>query len=320
VRENAILIQSQGGSRAILPRPVDQVGVEERAASFTKRSIKTDSKLAGLYRIIEMIDLTTLEGADTPGKVRQMCAKARHPVPAMLFDQLSASPRFKPLPHVAAVCVYPNLVPVAVEALKGSGIEIASVATSFPSGQVPLKTKLEDVQAAVEFGATEIDMVINRGAFLQGRYQEVFDEIVAVKQACGPAHLKVILETGELGSLDRVRLASDLAMEAGGDFIKTSTGKIQPAATLPVTLVMLQAIHDFHRRTGKKIGMKPAGGIRDAKTALHYLVMVKETLGEEWLVPSMFRFGASVLLNDVLRQIYKELTGRYYYEKNFSVD
>ncbi|HUP58609.1 MAG TPA: deoxyribose-phosphate aldolase [Bdellovibrionota bacterium] len=313
-------VQSRGERRQLFPHSVDQVGVEERAQSFTKRSIKADSKLQALYRVIEMIDLTTLEGADTPGRVKQLCSKARHPAPAPLFQELSANPRFRPLPHVAAVCVYPNLVPVAVEALKGSGVEIASVATSFPSGQVPLATKLEDVRVAVGFGATEIDMVINRGAFLSGNYQQVFDEIVAVKEACGKAHLKVILETGELGSLDRVRLASDLAMEAGGDFIKTSTGKIQPAATLPVTLVMLQAIHDFHRRTGRKIGMKPAGGIRDAKTALHYLVMVKETLGEDWLTPKLFRFGASVLLNDVLRQICKELTGRYYYERTFSAD
>jgi deoxyribose-phosphate aldolase len=321
MQEGGISVQSRGERRHLVPRPVDQVGVEERAASFTKRSIKTDSKLQALYRVIEMIDLTTLEGADTPGRVKQLCSKAKHPAPPLLFQELSSRPRFRPLPHVAAVCVYPNLVPVAVEALKGTGIEIASVATSFPSGQVPLQTKLEDVKIAVDFGATEIDMVINRGAFLSGDYQKVFDEIAAVKEACGTqAHLKTILETGELGTLDNVRMASDLAMEAGSDFIKTSTGKIQPAATLPVTLVMLQAIFDYYRRTGRKIGMKPAGGIRDAKTALHYLVMVKETLGEEWLTPKMFRFGASVLLNDVLRQICKELTGRYYYERTFSAD
>jgi deoxyribose-phosphate aldolase len=212
------------------------------------------------------------------------------------------------------------MVSTAVAALKGTGIQVASVATSFPSGQVSLESKLVDVREAVQAGATEIDMVINRGAFLSGEYQTVYDEIVATKQACGKAHLKVILETGELGSLDKVRLASDIAMEAGGDFIKTSTGKVQPAATLPVTLVMLQAIKDYHRKTGKMIGMKPAGGIRTAKQAIQYLCMVSEVMGPEWMTPDMFRFGASVLLNDVLKQIYKEYTGRYYYDKGFSID
>jgi deoxyribose-phosphate aldolase len=273
-----------------------------------------------------MCDLTTLEGMDTPGRVRQLCAKARFPAPPDLIDPLLAKKGQPKLPSVAAVCVYPAMVPVAVEALAGSGIEVASVATAFPSGQAPLEVKLDDTRFAIAQGATEIDMVINRGAFLSGRYQEVFDEIVEVKRCCDEAaggkdvHLKVILETGELGSYDRVRLASDLAMEAGADFIKTSTGKVTPAATLPVTLVMLQAIADFHRRTGKKIGMKPAGGIRTAKQAIHYLCMVNETLGPEWLTPARFRFGASALVNDLLRQIYKELTGRYYYDKVFSLD
>jgi len=303
------------------PMPaIDAVGVQERANTFTKRSIKKDSKLAALYTVIKMIDLTTLEGADTPGKVRQLCNKAIHPAPPMLFNEFEKNPRFKPLPSVAAVCVYPSLVPVAVEALKSTKIQIAAVATAFPSGQVPLDAKMPDVIAAVEAGATEIDMVINRCAFLSGDYKQVYKEIVATKEACGPVHLKVILETGELGSLDKVRYASDLAMDAGADFIKTSTGKVQPAATLPVTLVMLQAIKDFHRRTGKMIGMKPAGGIRTAKQALHYLCMVSEVMGPEWMNPNMFRFGASVLLNDVLKQIYKEYTGRYFYEKSFSLD
>lgn len=316
-----IVLTGSGASKLVIPHhPIDMVMAEERASSFTKRSIKNDSKLEALYKTIEMMDLTTLEGADTPGRVQQLCAKARHPMPAMLLEPFKKNPRFKPIPSVAAVCVYPNMVPVAVEALAGTNIQIASVATSFPSGQVPLKEKLEDVRSAVSMGATEIDMVINRGAFLSGRYQEVFDEIVATKDACGTAHLKVILETGELGSLDKVRLASDIAMEAGGDFIKTSTGKIQPAATMPVTLVMLQAISDYYKKTGKIIGMKPAGGIRTSKMALHYLVMVKETLGPKWLSPHLFRFGASTLLNDVLKQILKEYSGHYYYERTFSAD
>jgi deoxyribose-phosphate aldolase len=267
-----------------------------------------------------MCDLTTLEGADTPGRVHQMCAKARFPVPPDMIEPHLQKRNLPPVPSVAAVCVYPSMVPVAVKALAGSGIGVASVATAFPSGQAPLEVKIEDTRFAVEKGATEIDMVINRGAFLSGRYQEVFDEIVEIKRACGDAHLKVILETGELGSYDRVRLASDIAIEAGADFIKTSTGKVTPAATLPVTLVMLQAIADHHRRTGKKIGMKPAGGIRTAKQAIQYLCMVKETLGSEWLTADLFRFGASALVNDLLKQIYKELTGRYYYDKVFSLD
>lgn len=316
-----ISVQRENGSTtAIVAVPVDEVGANERADFFTKRSIKKDSKLTALYMALSMCDLTTLEGSDTPGRVQQMCAKARYPVPPDLIAPYLLKKNLRPIPSVAAVCVYPTMVPVAVKALAGSGIGIASVATAFPSGQAPLEVKIEDTRFAVEKGATEIDMVINRGAFLSGRYQEVFDEIIEIKRACGEAHLKVILETGELGSYDHVRLASDIAIEAGADFIKTSTGKITPAATLPVTLVMLQAIADHYKRTGKKIGMKPAGGIRTSKQALHYLCMVKETLGQEWLTPDLFRFGASALVNDLLKQIYKELTGHYYYDKVFSLD
>jgi deoxyribose-phosphate aldolase len=305
---------------AILTHPVDEVGAIERADFFTKRSVKKDSKLWALYMAISMCDLTTLEGADTPGRVRQMCAKARYPVPPDLIEPHLQRKSLRPIPSVAAVCVYPSMVPTAVQALKGSGIGIASVATAFPSGQAPLEVKIEDTRFAVEQGATEIDMVINRGAFLSGRYQQVFDEVVEIKRACRDAHLKVILETGELGSYDHVRLASEIAMEAGADFIKTSTGKVTPAATLPVTLVMLQAIVDFHKRTGKKIGMKPAGGIRTAKQAIQYLCMVNEVMGPDWLTPDLFRFGASALVNDLLKQIYKEITGHYYYDKAFSLD
>lgn len=309
-----------GGSRFVLERvPVDQIGAEERAAFFTKRSIKTVSKLDALYTIIRMIDLTTLEGADTDQKVRQLCTKAKYPAPGVLFAEIQKS-QHADLPSVAAVCVYPNKVKVAKEALAGHNINVASVATGFPAGQVELSVKIHDTKQAVRDGADEIDMVIDRGAFLQGNYQKVFDEIVAVKDACGDAHLKVILETGELGTYDKVRLASDLAMHAGADFIKTSTGKISPAATLPVTLVMLQAISDFHDQTGKIIGMKPAGGIRTAKLAIQYLVMVNEVLGQKWLTPDLFRFGASALLNDVLKQIFKQITGRYYYDDVFSLD
>ena len=314
------LTKENGAPLAILAHPIDEVGANERADFFTKRSIKKDSKLAALYLAMSMCDLTTLEGADTPGKVMQMCAKARYPVPPDLIGPALQKKSLPPIPSVAAVCVYPSMVPVARKALEGTNIGIASVATAFPSGQAPLEVKVEDTRFAVEQGASEIDMVINRGAFLSGRYQQVYDEIVEIKRACGEAHLKVILETGELGSYDRVRLASDIAMEAGAYFIKTSTGKVTPAATLPVTLVMLQAIADFYKRTGKKIGMKPAGGIRTAKQAIHYLCMVNETLGAEWLTPEMFRFGASALVNDLLKQIFKELTGRYYYDKAFSLD
>ena len=317
-----LTVPGHGGKSIPIPtKPSDQIGAEERAAFFTKRSIKKQSKLDALYTIIRMIDLTTLEGADTPGKVKQLCAKAKNPVPASFHEHIAKqSDAVAEIPSVAAVCVYPTMVPIAVEALRGTGINVASVATAFPSGQLPLDIKVSDVKRAVEFGANEIDMVINRGAFLSGQYQTVFDEICAVKEACGTAHLKVILETGELGTYDNVQLASQIAMLAGADFIKTSTGKVSPAATMPVTLVMLKAISDFYQSHGKIIGMKPAGGIRTAKQAIHYLCMVKEELGTEWLTPDLFRFGASSLLNDVLKQIYKQLTGHYYYDKAFSLD
>ena len=288
---------------------VDQVGVEERVARFCKRSIKKESKIAALKMALSMIDLTTLEGQDTPGKVRQLCQKALH-----LHHSLPD------IPHVAAVCVYPTMVGVARQALGDADIRIASVATAFPSGMTPLSIKLEETKIAVDQGADEIDMVLSRGAFLQGHYEAVFDEIVAVKEACGPAHLKVILETGELGTLDRVRRASVLAMHAGADFIKTSTGKIQPAATLPVTLVMLQAIRDYNYSANRRVGMKPAGGISKAKQAIQYLVMLRETLGQNWLTPELFRFGASSLANDVLMQIKKQQTGVYQSADYFSKD
>ena len=298
--------------------------LEQRAAQFTKRSIKTASKLAGLRLAMSMIDLTTLEGKDSQEKVRALCRKAIRPYegPSLGVE----------IPSVAAVCVYPNLVPVAKEALAGSTVKIASVATGFPSGQYPLDVKVADVRSAVAMGANEIDMVINRGAFLAGRYDEVANEIRETKAACGSpgAHLKIILETGELETYDHIRRASDLAIGAatsvasaapvqdGEVFIKTSTGKVQPAATMPVTLVMLEAIRDHYLATGVRIGMKPAGGIRTAKQALHYLVMIKETLGEEWLSPHLFRFGASTLANDLLRQIIKQQAGRYMAAYDFS--
>ncbi len=279
---------------------VDQVGAEARAATLATRSIKTTAKARGIDLAIRMIDLTTLEGSDTPGKVRALCAKARRP-----------DPTDPSCPSVAAVCVYPSMVPVAVAAVAGSGIHVASVATAFPSGQAPLSIKLGDTRAAVADGADEIDMVLNRGAFLSGRYLDAYEEIVAVKEVCGPAHLKVILETGELATYDNVRRASWLAMLAGADFIKTSTGKVSPAATLPVTLVMLEAVRDFRAATGRLVGVKPAGGIRTTKDALRYLVLVNETVGVEWLDPGRFRFGASTLLNDLLLQRNKLATGRY---------
>ena len=287
---------------------VDKVMAEQRAASFTKRSIKNEAKLAGLKLAVSMMDLTTLEGADTPGKVGHLCAKALQPMESR-YD----------CPRVAAVCVYPNLVRPAAAILAGSGIRVASVATAFPSGQAPLKTKLEEVRLAVRAGADEIDMVIDRGAFLSGDYGKVFDEIIAVREACGEAHLKVILETGELKTYDNVRLASALAIRAGAHFIKTSTGKVTPAATLPVTLVMLEAIRDHFLETGRMVGMKPAGGIRTAKEALHYLVMVKETLGAAWLSPDWFRFGASGLLTDVNMQIAKMADGAYQRAGDFAM-
>lgn len=286
---------------------IDQVGVEERAAKFTKRSIKNESKKIGLKLIVSMMDLTTLEGADTEGKVSYLCRKARQPMPSS-FN----------CPPCAAVCVYPNLVAHAKKELAGTKLNIASVATGFPSGQYPLKLRLADVRSAVDFGASEIDMVISRGGFLSGDLKRVADEIVAVKEACGKAHLKVIFETGELQTYDNVRLMSQIAMEAGADFIKTSTGKVSPAATLPVTLVMLEAIRDFYQITGKRIGMKPAGGISSAKLALQYLVMVKETLGDDWLRPELFRFGASSLLGDVELQLAKMVDGNYQSADYFS--
>jgi len=305
------LAGSPGALRAFLHGlpGVDQVGAEQRAAMLGTRSIKTSAKAWALDLAIRMVDLTTLEGADTPGKVRALCSKARRP-----------DPTDPECPAVAAVCVYPSLVPVAVEALAGSGIHTASVATAFPSGQAPLAVRLADTAAAVKDGADEVDMVINRGAFLSGRYSEVFEEIVAVKEACGDAHLKVILETGELATLDNARRASWLAMLAGADFIKTSTGKVQPAATLPVTLVMLEAVRDFRSQTGKVVGVKPAGGIRTAKDAIKYLVLVNETAGDDWLHPDRFRFGASTLLNDLLMQRSKLATGRYAGPDYFTLD
>jgi deoxyribose-phosphate aldolase len=288
---------------------VDQVTVEERAAAFTKRSLKTTAKLAGLKMAVSMCDLTTLEGKDTPGKVAYLCRKALQPVEAKYN-----------VPPCAAVCIYPNLTRHARKFLGvDSPVHVAAVATGFPSGQYPLRTKLEEVRRTVAEGADEIDMVIDRGAFLTGDHAKVFDEIAATKEACGPAHLKVILETGELVTYDNVRLASEIAMRAGGDFIKTSTGKVSPAATLPVTLVMLEAIRDYFFATGIRIGMKPAGGIRTSKQALAYLVMVKETLGDDWLTPELFRFGASTLVNDLLMQIVKIAEGNYQGADYFSL-
>ena len=302
-------LELPGGGR--LPRlgSVDAVALEARAGELAKRSIKRESKLFALDLAIRMIDLTTLEGADTPGKVRALSAKAIRPDPG------DAN-----MPSVAAVCVYPTLVAVARRALAGSTVKVASVATAFPSGQAPLDVKLADVRAAVEAGADEIDMVIDRGAFLSGRIGEVYDEVVAVKEACGAAHLKVILETGELGSYDAVRRASLVAIAGGADFIKTSTGKVSPAATLPVALCMIEAIRDVYDETGLVVGMKTAGGIRAAKQAIQYLCVVHETLGVEWLTPDRFRFGASSLLNDLLLQLRKQQTGIYRSPDEFTLD
>jgi deoxyribose-phosphate aldolase len=288
---------------------IDQVGIEERVARFNTRSIKKESKLTGLKLALNMIDLTTLEGKDTGGKVRQMCYKAMH-----VADDLEN------LPTVAAVCVYPNHVKTAKEVLKNSAVKIASVATAFPSGNSSLKIKLEDTKIAIDCGADEIDMVISRGEFLKGNYNFVFDEIAAIKSACGKARLKVILETGELSTLDNVRRASDIAIYAGADFIKTSTGKIQPAATMPVTLVMLEAIKDYYLKTNTMVGMKPAGGISTAKSALQYLVMLYETLGNKWMTNEWFRFGASSLANDIVLQLGKEQKGVYYSKDYISID
>ena len=287
----------------------DTVGVNERVDRFCKRSIKTSSKTEGLKLALSMIDLTTLEGKDTNGKVNQLCYKAMHP-----HDSLHN------IPTVAAICVYPTYVGAAKKALQGSKINVASVATAFPSGQANMDAKLSDTKFAVDQGADEIDMVISRGQFLAGNYQFVFDEIATIKEACGKAHLKVILETGELDTLDNVRKASEIAMYAGADFIKTSTGKIQPAATLQVTYVMLDAIKDFYLKTGKIIGMKPAGGISTSKIALQYLVMLNEVLGEKWMTKKYFRFGASSLANDILMQLVKSETGIYQSINYFSKD
>lgn len=288
--------------------PVDQVGVEDRISRITARSIKKESKIQGLFMTLNMIDLTTLEGADTDEKVKQLCFKAHH-----LHDELPG------LPTTAAVCVYPNFVKLAVNELKGTGVKVASVATAFPSGQSSLEVKILDTKIAVDHGADEVDMVISRGKFHSGEFNFVFDEIAMIKEVCGKGvRLKVILETGEIGTLDKVRQASDLAMHAGADFIKTSTGKIKPAATLPVTLVMLEAIRDYYYKTGIRIGMKPAGGISNSKLALHYLLMVKEILGGSWLTNEYFRFGASSLANDVLLQIVKQKSGVYQSNDYFS--
>jgi deoxyribose-phosphate aldolase len=288
---------------------VDQVGAQARAASLATRSVKREAKMNAIDLAIRMVDLTTLEGADTPGKIRGLCVKARQPDPA--------DPG---VPPVAAVCVYPDLVAIAREALVGSPVAVASVATAFPSGRASLAVKLTDVADAVSAGADEVDMVIDRGAFLSGRYAQVYEEIRAVREACGAAHLKVILETGELVTLDNVSRASWLAMLAGADFIKTSTGKVTPAATPPVALVMLAAVRDFAQATGTRVGVKVAGGIRTAKDAIRYLVLVAETAGEEWLTPTLFRIGASSLLNDLLMQRSKQLTSRYAAPDYFSLD
>ncbi len=288
---------------------VDQVGTQARAGMLATRSIKRDAKLWALDAAIKMIDLTTLEGADTPEKVRTLCAKARRP-----------DPTDDSVPSVAAVCLYPDLVAIAHEALRGSGVAVAAVATAFPSGRASIGVKLADVADAVAAGADEIDMVIDRGAFLSGRYGQVYEEIRAVRDACGGAHLKVILETGELATLDNVSRASWLAMLAGADFVKTSTGKVSPASTPTVALVMLAAVRDFAAATGRRVGVKVAGGIRTSKDAIRYLVLVRETAGEEWLHPGLFRIGASSLLNDLLMQRSKQLTGVYAGPDYFTVD
>lgn len=287
--------------------PVDAVGAEARAATFTTRSLKKQTKVDGLKLAVAMTDLTTLAGADTEGKVRELCRKAIRPLPSR-----------EDIPSTAAVCVYPPFVRAARAELEGSSVRVAAVSTYFPSGQADLASRLDETRRAVDAGAHEIDMVIRRGAFLEGRLRETFDEIAQVREACGPALLKVILETGELVTYDHVRLASQIAIDAGAHFIKTSTGKVDPAATMPVTLVMLETIRDHYDATGVRIGMKPAGGIRSAKEALHYLVMVKETLGMAWMTPALFRFGASSLLNDLLMQLEKERHGRYEAPWHFS--
>ncbi len=286
---------------------VDQVAADQRAAALSTRSIKKAAKVAGLKMVVSMMDLTTLAGADTPGKVEELCRKAIRP---------SNDPE---VPSTAAVCVYPTMVAIAKAALEGTDINVAAVSTYFPSGQATIEERLTETRKTVDLGADEIDMVISRGAFLTGDYARVYDEIAATKEACGDARLKVILETGELETYDNVRLASQIAIDAGGDFIKTSTGKVNPAATLPVTLVMLETIRDHFLKTGKMVGMKPAGGIRTAKDSLKYLVTVKETVGDAWLDPHWFRFGASSLLNDLLLQLEKQRTGNYQCDRYFSI-
>ena len=295
--------------KLLYTKPIDQIGAQERVTRLFSRSIKKDSKVQALHLALSMIDLTTLEGKDSPGKVKQLCYKASH-----LHDS------FPGLPNVAAICVYPTMVSIAKKALEGTEINVASVATAFPSGMADMNSKLDEVKSVIDAGADEVDMVISRGKFLRGDYQSVSDEIAQVKDACGDTHLKVILETGELVTLDNVRLASDIAMESGADFIKTSTGKVSPAATPAVVLTMLEAIRDFQTKTEKKIGMKPAGGIGKAKQAIQYLVMINETLGNDWLSPDLFRFGASSLANDVLMQIVKQSTGYYQSKDYFSID
>lgn len=297
-------------TQALIQRKkIDQTGIEERCDRFRTRSIKNDAKIDGLKKALSMIDLTTLEGKDTPGKINQLCFKAKH-----LHDE------FPGLPTVAAICVYPTFVSQAKNLLSGTGIKVASVATAFPSGQSSIAVKKLECKEVVKAGADEVDMVISRGKFLAGEYNYVFDEIAEIKNICGKARLKVILETGELGDLEAVAMASRIAIEAGADFIKTSTGKIKPAATMEVTLVMLQVIKDWYLETGKMVGMKPAGGISNAKLALHYLIMVKEVLGEKWLINNWFRFGASSLANDLLKQIVKQQTGSYQSGNYFSMD
>jgi len=288
---------------------VDAVMLEARAGSLAKRSIKTTTKVAGIKLAIACMDLTSLEGKDSEGRVRSLCAKALHP-----------APHLPDVPHVAAVCLYPNLVAIASELLRGTGVKVAAVSTAFPSGLSSMEVKLRDTAEAIAAGADEIDMVIDRGAFLSGHYREVYDAIVAVKKVCGPVHLKVILETGELGSYDNVRRASDLALEAGADFIKTSTGKVGTNATFPVAVTMCEAIRDYARRTGRRAGLKVAGGVRTTKQAMTYLVIIKETLGESWLTPDLFRIGASSLLDDLLMQYEKELTGHYAGRDYFPMD
>lgn len=288
---------------------IDQVGIQERVGRFKTRSIKKQAKMEGLKLVLSMIDLTTLEGKDSDGKIKQLCYKAMH-----LHDS------YPGLPTVAAVCVYPSMVKTAKQALQGSSIHVASVATAFPSGLTDKKLKVREARYALNEGADEIDMVISRGKFHEGDYQYVFDEIAEVKDACGNNHLKVILETGELSTLDNIRKASEIAMYAGADFIKTSTGKVTPAATMEVTLVMLDTIRDYYLKTGRMVGMKPAGAIRDAKQSLHYLVMLRETLGQDWMSNHWFRFGASSLANNVLMQIIKQDTGIYQSIDYFSKD